>query len=167
MDRHQRKTAIKRWKHAERADLLSGMPMTPEQLHRLLIHLDANLSTCDHTTRLTASFLLDEKLPQEKVLPWLAERGGHCDCEVLANLGDLDDSLQSPPPSPRVSTHGKKNRLPRDLKNAAGWDLANLPAPWRVANLYLARTCAVTIRQEKWLLDSDRRIRLAGRRSIV
>src|SRR5947209_8681117 len=89
MDKHQRKTAVKRWKHAERADLLLGMPLTPEQLNRLLDYLDANLKSCDHTTKLTAIFLNEENLDRDKVLPRLAEHGGYCDCEVLANLEDL------------------------------------------------------------------------------
>jgi hypothetical protein len=31
----------------------------------------------------------------------------------------------------------KQNRAPRDLQNAARWDLSKLPSPWRVANLYV------------------------------
>jgi hypothetical protein len=138
MDKQQRKALVKSWKDAERARVLSAMPMTSEQLHQLLDYLDANLKSCDHTTKLTAIFLQVENLEREKVLSWLAEHGGYCDCEVLANLEDLDDSLQAPPPAPRVRIQSKQNRVPRDLQTVTGWNLANLPAPWRVANLYLA-----------------------------
>src|ERR1700751_2477628 len=102
MDKKQRKAAIKQWKRAGRADLLAGMPLSPEQLHRLLDYLDANLKTCDHTTKLTAIFLHVEQLETDKVLSWLGEHGGYCDCEVLANLADLDDLLQAPPRVPRL-----------------------------------------------------------------
>jgi hypothetical protein len=136
MDKQQRKAALKQWKHAERGDLVAGMPLSPEQLHRLLDYLDANLKACDHTTKLTAIFLQSEQLEKEKVLWWLGEHGGFCDCEVLANVEDLDDSLQSPPPVPRIAPRQKPNRTGRSLDTVAGWNLENLPAPWRVANLY-------------------------------
>ena len=62
--------------------------------------------------------------------------GGYCDCEVLANLADLDESLEAPPLVPRSATRQKQNRTPRSLDTITGWDLAKLPAPWRVANPY-------------------------------
>src|SRR6516225_8220645 len=136
MDKQQRKAALKQWKHAERADLVAGMPLSPEQLHRLLDYLDAHLKACDHTTRLTAIFLHVEQLDKDTVLSWLGEHGGYCDCEVLANLTDLDDSLQAPAPVPRIVTRQKQNRTPRDLVTVTGWNFSNLPTPWRVANLY-------------------------------
>jgi hypothetical protein len=137
MDKQQRKAALKQWKHAERADIVAGMPLSAEQLHRLLDYLDAYLKACDHTTKLTAIFLHVEQLEKDKVLSWLGEHGGYCDCEVLANLTDLDDSLQAPPSAPRIVSRQKQNRAPRSLDTAAGWNLVNLPAPWRVANLYV------------------------------
>ena len=135
MDKQQRRTAHKQWKHAERADMVAGMPLSPEQLHRLLDYLGANLRVCDHTTMLTAIFLDVEQLEQDRVLV-VREHGGYCDCEVLANLADLDDSLQAPPPVPRIVPCQKQNRTPRSLDTMTGWNLANLPSPWRVANLY-------------------------------
>jgi len=137
MEKRQRKAALKQWKHAERADLLAGMPLSPEQLHRLLDYLDVNLKACDHTTKLTAIFLHAEKLECEKVLPWLGDHGGYCDCEVLANLADLDASLQAPPLVSRGVPRQKQDRIPRNLSTSAGWNLSNLPTPWRVANLYV------------------------------
>jgi hypothetical protein len=83
------------------------MPLS--QLHRLLDYLDANLQACDHTTNITANFLDAEQLEKDGVLSWLRERGGYCDCEVLANLADLDDSLQAPPPAPRIAPRQKQD----------------------------------------------------------
>jgi hypothetical protein len=138
MDKQHRKAVVKRWMQAERANTLATMPITLEKLHQLLDYLDANLKSCDHTTKLTAVFLQVEYLDRNKVLSWLAEHGGYCDCEVLANLTDFDDALQAPPPIPRVRIEPKQNRVPRDLQTVTGWNLSNLPPPWRVANLYLA-----------------------------
>ena len=132
----QHRKALKQWKHVERADLVAGMPLSPEQLHELLNYLDANLDACNHTTKLTRVFLAAEQLNLDKVLSWLGEQGGFCDCEVLANLEDFDESLQAPPPVPRIVTRQKEDRQPRNLDTVTGWQLAKLPAPWRVANLY-------------------------------
>lgn len=115
------------------------MPLAIEQLHRLLEYLDSNLDACDHTTRLTSIFLRAENVTPDPVLGWLAAQGGYCDCEVLANLAALDESLDSRPAGPRMRVPARKTRATRDLKNVAGWDLANLPAPWRIANLHDAR----------------------------
>lgn len=141
MDKQHRKAALRQWKHAERAELVARMPLSPEQLHRLLEYLDANLKGCDHTTKLTTIFLHSERLGKDAVLSWLREHGGYCDCEVLANLTDLDyldDSLQTARPVPRIIPRQKQDRTPRSLDTVTGWNLANLPAPWRIANLYAA-----------------------------
>ena len=136
MDKQERKAALKRLKQTELAHLVAGMPIPPTKLHSLLDYLDSNLRNCDHTTKLTAVFLQVEGFEKEKVLSWLAEHGGYCDCEVLANLANLDDSLQTPPPIPRPPIAPKPNRVVRGLQTATGWDLSDLPPPWRVANLY-------------------------------
>ena len=136
MDKQRKKNALKQWKHAERADLVSAMPLSLEQLHRLLDYLDANLVACDHSTKLTSHFLDVEQLERDKVLSWLGEQGGYCDCEVLANLASLDESLRTPPRAPRIETRQKPIRTPRSLETVTGWKISKLPAPWRVSNLY-------------------------------
>ena len=138
MDKQRRKAALKRWKDAERAGLLAGMPLSPDELHWLVDYLDVNLESCDHTTRLTEVFLDVEHLDRDRILSWLGEHGGGCDCEVLANLADLDDSLQTPAPIPPISVRPKQARAPRSLDTVTGWNLAKLPAPWRIANGYAA-----------------------------
>jgi hypothetical protein len=137
MDRQQRDAALNQWKHAARSELLARMPLSPEQLHRLLDHLAANLEVCDHTTRRTATFLQVDQLDRDKTLSWLREQGGYCDCEILANLADLDDSLQAPPSVSRAGSRPKQKRAPRSLDSVTGWNLSNLTAPWRIANLYV------------------------------
>jgi hypothetical protein len=136
MDKSQRKNALKRWKQADHTQAIAAMPLSPEQLRRLLDYLDASLRSCDHTTRHTTIFLDAENLEREKVLSWLCEQSGFCDCEVLANLADPDELLQKPASTPRVPAQQNLNRVPRKLENVVGWSLSNLQAPWRIANLY-------------------------------
>lgn len=133
-NKNDRKERIKQWQDAGRAKLIASMPLNPAQLKSLLDYLDANLRSCDHTTKLTDIFLHVEKLDSDRILPWLAENGGYCDCEVLSNLDDLAESFRErlSPPKPKQ----KSQRDPRELTTATGWDFNSLPKPWRVANLY-------------------------------
>lgn len=66
----------------------------------------------------------------------MREHGGHCDCEVLANLADLDDSLSEPATPAHIKPRRQTKQAARSLDTATGWDLSKPPAPWRVANLY-------------------------------
>ncbi len=132
--KEERKARVKQRVAAERTDLVASMPLSPEQLNTLLDYLDANLKSCDHTTKLTDIFLHVEKLNRNHVLPWLADRGGYCDCEVLYNLEDLAESFRKQLTPPK--TQPKTKRTARDLTTLTGWDFAGLPKPWRIANLY-------------------------------
>ncbi|MBC9910092.1 DUF2695 domain-containing protein [Chitinophaga varians] len=69
-----------------------GLPMSREQFHQLFDHLDEALGAhgCDHTPGWTLRYLAAERVEQsEVVMAWLAEHGGHCDCEILANVEEL------------------------------------------------------------------------------
>ena len=131
----QRKDALKKWKADQIAETITAMPMSPEQLHLLLNFLNGQLKACDHTTKLTAIFLHVEKLDKQAVLSWLADHGGYCDCEVLANLDDLDRELRPPPQTNYHVLIPKKKNQARDLRTANGWNLSKLPEPWRVGNM--------------------------------
>ncbi|KAF1699784.1 DUF2695 domain-containing protein [Pseudoxanthomonas suwonensis] len=47
---------------------------------------DALADGCDHSLRFTRQFLASRGIEPDRVLPWLEEHGGYCDCEVLANV---------------------------------------------------------------------------------
>ena len=70
-----------------RASEEAGMPISKADLAELFNYVDASLSgDCDHTLRYTREFLSSRQLPEASVIPWLAEYGGYCDCEVLSNV---------------------------------------------------------------------------------
>ena len=85
-----RKEALKKaWREQENQKLLASIPMPRETLGELFDHLDGALSQgCDHSLRLTTAFLESKKLDVQRVVPWLREHGGYCDCEVLGNVED-------------------------------------------------------------------------------
>ena len=85
-----RKDALKKaWREQENQKLLTSIPVSKTDLQELFDHLDVSLAeSCDHTFRFTTAFLERRKLDVQRVIPWLREHGGHCDCEVLANVED-------------------------------------------------------------------------------
>jgi len=69
------------------AEEVARMPISRSQLAEMFEHLDhALVDGCDHTNRFTLAFLRSNGLAEATVVPWLAEYGGFCDCEVLANV---------------------------------------------------------------------------------
>lgn len=56
-------------------------------LKALFDYLDAQLgsSECDDTLRHVRDFIRGHSLPEEAIVSWLEDNGGHCDCEALAN----------------------------------------------------------------------------------
>lgn len=69
--------------------LENSMPLSKQDLDQLFDCLHRqDASSCDHTLKATTKFLRERKLPADKILPWLRELGGHCDCEVIYNVED-------------------------------------------------------------------------------
>ncbi len=67
----------------------SSLPMDRENFQKLFDYLDTELTdkNCDDTNSLTKTFLLQSNIQKvDEVLEWLAEHGGYCDCEILANV---------------------------------------------------------------------------------
>jgi hypothetical protein len=90
MSNDARKDELKKaWKQQERQKIVTSIPMPHQELCGLFDHLDKEIeSGCDHTLRLTTAFLQKRGLDVERIIPWLREHGGYCDCEVLANVED-------------------------------------------------------------------------------
>jgi hypothetical protein len=86
--RDPRNDALKKaWREQENQKLVASIPMPKEVLGELFDHLDEALcESCDHSLRFTIAYLQSKKLEVERVVPWLREHGGYCDCEVLANV---------------------------------------------------------------------------------
>jgi hypothetical protein len=68
--------------------------MDRESFQKLFDYLDTELTdnNCDDTNSLTKIFLLQSNIQKiDEVLEWLAEHGGYCDCEILANVEEQFD----------------------------------------------------------------------------
>ncbi len=86
-ERLRRKEVLREVASKKRAEAEMQLPMSLAQLHGLLGALDKALAGgCDHSLQHTQAYLKSQNLASEKVVPWLQEHGGFCDCEVLANV---------------------------------------------------------------------------------
>ena len=81
-------------KQAERDEWEAQLPLDLDDMSALLDHLDAELGDrgCDHTLRITEAWLGAHDHDVANVVAALRNMGGHCDCEVLANV-DPDDHI--------------------------------------------------------------------------
>lgn len=87
MDKEQKKKLKAQFKHKEHEALLASIPMTIDDLKDLLTHLDReDVPDCDHTLKEATEFLIKRNLNPDKIIPWLNEHGGYCDCEVIYNV---------------------------------------------------------------------------------
>lgn len=86
--REQRKAMLRAMKERERAAAEAALPLPRTDLAALFDHLDAQLGEepCDDTLRHATEFLAARGLDVAAVADWLRAQGGHCDCEVLANV---------------------------------------------------------------------------------
>jgi hypothetical protein len=71
-----------------------SLPMSRDNFMKLFDYLDTKLNDkgCDDTNRFTKMFLKQIDIVNSKnVLEWLADKGGYCDCEILANVEEQFD----------------------------------------------------------------------------
>jgi len=80
----------KRWKQQQRKLSQQCFPISDFLLDSMFEVVGAKVEEggCDHTLRFTESWIAENQQPTDKVLSWLREHGGDCDCEVLANAAD-------------------------------------------------------------------------------
>lgn len=85
----------KAFKQQENETFIASLPMKVNSFNDLFEDLDVKLSDepCNHTLANTEAFLHQQELPVQKVILWLNEHGGYCDCEVLANVEEKFENL--------------------------------------------------------------------------
>lgn len=88
-DKQRRKYLLQSFKSQEQEAKIAQMPISKIDLRDLFDYLDSSLEEgCDDSLRLTEAFLKERHLPVDQTKDWLAQYGGYCDCEVLANVED-------------------------------------------------------------------------------
>jgi len=94
-EKERRKKIADDLSNTARERFKESLPMSVENFHQLFDFLDEQLTevACDHNTVLTEKFLDSIGADKEKVILFLNELGGYCDCEVLANAEDHFENL--------------------------------------------------------------------------
>ena len=139
MDKAKRKEIRNQLAEKELVEFKRGLPIDENTFPELFDYLDSQLGKkgCDHTTILTRTFL-DKKgiFNTAQVIKWLADNGGFCDCEVLANIEDLFDYLNPPVVKPFKTNQIKKQKL-NSLKTDFGFYIEKIPSPWTLTETLL------------------------------
>ena len=67
---------------------INALPATKDEIEDLFDYLDVRMQeeSCIHNLRFAMQFLMERRLDMPKVMSWLNENGGYCDCEVLQNI---------------------------------------------------------------------------------
>jgi hypothetical protein len=96
-EKNRRKELVRSWQAGERATAEAEadrrLPFSRQGLWALFRYVSDGWDEhgCDGTPRRAIEYLNKVGLSQDKqndVLDWLAEQGGACDCEILANVAD-------------------------------------------------------------------------------
>lgn len=140
MDKSKRKEIRNRLAEANLVEFKNGLPADESIFCNLFDYLDIQLSTkgCNHTTDLTRAFLVERGISnQAQVIEWLADNGGFCDCEVLANVEGLFDYL-NPPITKPIQTNQIKQQKLNNLKTDFGFSIDKIPSPWTLTEIISA-----------------------------
>lgn len=132
MENTKRKEILNQLAENELAEFRHGLPTGEKTFPELFDYLDIQLGKkgCDHTTNLTRTYLDRKGISNvAQVLEWLADNGGFCDCEVLANVEDLFDYLKPPVVKPLQSKQIRKQKI-NSLKTDFGFSIEKIPSPW-------------------------------------
>ena len=86
-EKEKRKELLNRLKVVEKNKFLDFLPIDKQQFQDLFDFLDNELEEgCNHNFQITEKYLNSKNLPISKILNWLKENGGYCDCELLFNV---------------------------------------------------------------------------------
>jgi Protein of unknown function (DUF2695) len=88
-EKENRRKLLTDIKQKAKDEFENNLPIGRHLFESLFDHLDLELVNkgCNHSLELTEAFLHTNGVENiEEVKRWLAELGGYCDCEVLANV---------------------------------------------------------------------------------
>lgn len=108
-EKARRKELLNAVRENVRCKLRDSLPAPTPVLKALFDYLDAKLeaSECDDSLRHVRDFISSHALPEDAIVNWLEEHGGHCDCEVLANAEQVVEEAvpgyNTLPPSTNLS----------------------------------------------------------------
>ncbi len=93
-EKERRKEILNNLRTKAKQDFEDSLPTSRDNFKQLFDFLDIELEKreCDDTNGLTKTFLNQIRLDNSDIiLDWLVDKGGHCDCEILANVEEQFD----------------------------------------------------------------------------
>lgn len=141
MDKQKFKSIKSKLKEQEKQDFLASLPMEETLFVKLFHFLDEKLQkqACKHTPQNAFAFLAKHKVKKPyQVIDWLADNGGHCDCEILYNVTELFDHLDNTWEEPvEIPTEFeqilKKKQKINTLHTDFGFAIDVVPLPWKMS----------------------------------
>ncbi len=87
MDKEKKRQLKKQWQETQRTEARAAFPLPDEDLEKMFAAVETRVleEGCDQTLRYTRDWLKSQGHPARKVIHWLKENGGFCDCEAAAN----------------------------------------------------------------------------------
>lgn len=134
MDKEKRKEILKQLAQQELIKFRKSLPINESIFPKLFDFLDLELENhgCSHTSTLTKTFLQKNGILNIiEVTEWLADNGGYCDCEILANVEDLFDYLNQKQINPIPKKDISKQKI-NSLKTDFGFSIEEIPSPWNL-----------------------------------
>ena len=93
-EKERRKSILNNLRIKAKQEFEDSLPTSRDNFKKLFGFLDTELekNECDDTNSLTKIFFNQIKVDNSDIiLKWLADKGGHCDCEILANVEEQFD----------------------------------------------------------------------------
>ena len=95
MDKNAKKKLKDSFKQQQQIKFEESLPISISLLEEYFNFLDefADECDCDDSFRLTKKFFQDKEVDYPKIINWLKDNGGYCDCEALANVEEKVEDL--------------------------------------------------------------------------
>lgn len=169
MDKKKRKEILEKLNKEKLIEFKPSLPINENTFSKLFDFLDDELKKhgCDHSSLLTKTFLQKNGVSNIiEVTEWLAQNGGYCDCEILANVEDSFNYFNQPKinPIPKKDIHEQKIN---SLKTDFDFCIEKVPSPWSLIEITAKNskeyqfqigknnTCTVSLQSNFSLLQDD------------
>ncbi|WDF59616.1 DUF2695 domain-containing protein [Flavobacterium sp. KACC 22758] len=137
MDKKKRKEISDRLRKEKLIEFRQSLPIDENLFPKLFDFLEDGLEKngCNHNSLITEKFLQKNGITNAtEVICWLAENGGYCDCEILANVEDLFDYL-NPPKINLISKNTIHRQKIHRLKTDFDFCIEKVPSPWNLIKI--------------------------------
>lgn len=131
--KEQNREKLKQWKREQELRFLKSLPLPKRVFQRLMNYLNVELgeNQCQHNYRLSNKFLIRYETKVEDHIQFFIDHGGGCDCEILANMDELFEKIDS-----NINYSIPQNRkilsTKLDSLKLKDFVIDEIPKPWKL-----------------------------------